>query len=160
MILPFLFIVALLNNIFLIAIFIIRKNDKKMPLLRKVGITYLSIFIPAAILGIILSIVEMMEPYHAIFFAIFLAFLGLEVLFDYIMKVDFRTNWKLVVPYLLLYYAMNYGMFIMSWKQDANLGSILLVLFIVQIIVNIWSHPRPGKKKHATPGTLSAKNDA
>nr|MDO8110965.1 hypothetical protein [Candidatus Sigynarchaeota archaeon] len=141
----YLFLMALANDFFLIWIFIIRKNPKA-PLLRKVGITYLSIFIPAAIIGIFLANIEMMESYYTIFLVIFLVFLGLEILYDYILKIDFRTNWKQAVPYLILYYAMNYGLVVMPWKRDLVFGIILLILFILQIIVNILTHAKFGKK--------------
>jgi len=147
--LPFLFIIALSNGIFLIAIFIIRKNPQST-LLRKVGSTYILLFIPAAIIGIVLSIIENYGLYYTTFLAIFLAFLGVEALFDYVLKVDFRKNWKLLIPYLALYYAMNYGLVVMVWKLDVILGMILLILFIAQIIVNILTHP-PIRKNNIQP---------
>ncbi|MBN2152249.1 MAG: hypothetical protein JW839_12435 [Candidatus Lokiarchaeota archaeon] len=148
MIHPFLSVVALCNSAFLIAIFVVRKNPAS-PLLRKIGKTYLVLFIPAGIAGIVIVLVEHADPSYLISLAAFLAYLGLEALFDYVLKVDFRSNWKLVVPYLVLYYVYNYGFFVMPWKQDLVLGIILLSLFIAQLVTNAITHPRSKKK----PGT-------
>ena len=77
---------------------------------------------------------------------IFLAFLLLEWLFDFVLKINFRENWKKnwksLVPYLGLYYATNYGFVVMPWKTSLIWGIIMLCLFIIQIIVNLRSHPK------------------
>jgi hypothetical protein len=138
------FLLASCNSIFLLAIFIIRKNPAS-PLLRKIGKTYLFLFIPAGIAGIILSLVELAEISYFIYLAIFLAYLGLDALFDFVLKVDFRSNWKLLVPYLVLYFAYNYGFYVMPWKQDVVLGIILLALFIAQLVTNATTHPQSKK---------------
>ncbi len=141
----FIFIVALCNSAFLVAIFIVRRNPAS-PLLRKIGKTYLALFIPAGIAGIIVTLVEQADPSYIFYLTMFLAYLGLEALFDYVLKVEFRTNWKLLVPYLVLYYIYNYGFMVMPWKQDVVLGVILMTLFIAQIVTNAITHPRPKKR--------------
>ena len=79
---------------------------------------------------------------YSIFLGIFLAFLALEGLYDYILKIPFRENWKLLTPYLVLYYAMNYGFVVMVWKISLPRGLLMLGLFIIQIIINICTHSR------------------
>jgi hypothetical protein len=139
---PVYFALGLVNNLFLIFIFLIRKN--RLALLRKVGWIYLLLAIPA-IYSIILVQQENKSIRYTIFLGIFLAFLAIEALYDYILKVPFRENmdWKLLVPYVALYISMNYGFVVMVWKYDSLLrGIILLGLFIIQLITNIMSHPR------------------
>lgn len=139
---PFFFILGLVNNIFLIFIFLIRKN--RMGILQRIGWVYLLLAIPAAY-GIILVVQEQKAVQYGIFLGIFLAFLLLEWLYDYVLKINFRENWKKnwkwLVPYLGLYYAMNYGFVVMPWKTSLVWGLIMLGLFIIQIIVNIRTHP-------------------
>jgi len=67
-------------------------------------------------------------------------YLALEWVYDYILKIPFRQNWKLLTPYLLLYYAMNYGFIVMVWKTSLTGGIIMLSLSIIQIIANIITH--------------------
>jgi uncharacterized membrane protein len=100
--------------------------------------------IPAAY-GIFLVAMEQKTASYSIFLAIFLAFLALEWLLDYFLKIPFRENMKQnlkwVVPYLGLYYATNYGFVVMPWKTSLMWGVIMLGLFIIQLVVNLRSHP-------------------
>ena len=139
----FFFILGLVNSVFLIFIFLIRKN--RLVILQRIGWGYLLLAIPAAY-GIFLVVQEQKTVRYAIFLVIFLAFLLLEWLFDFVLKINFRENWKKnwksLVPYLGLYYAMNYGFVVMPWKTSLIWGIIMLCLFIIQIIVNLRSHPK------------------
>jgi hypothetical protein len=139
----FFFIFGLINSVFLIVIFLIRQ--RRLSLVRRIGSIYLLLAIPA-VYGIILVVQERKTVRYSIFLGIFLVFLLLEWLLDYVFKINFRENWKgnwkWVVPYLGLYYAMNYGFVVMPWKTSLVWGLIMLGLFIVQIIANLKSHPK------------------
>ena len=139
----FYFIIGIVNSLFLIFIFLIRRN--RLTFLKRIGWLYLLLAIPAAY-GIILVAQEQKTVRYSIFLGIFLAFLALEWLFDYVFKIDFRENlkknWRVTVPYLCLYYAMNYGFVVMPWKTSWVWGIIMLVLGVFQIITNIRSHPK------------------
>jgi len=139
----FFFILGLVNSVFLILIFLIRKN--RLVILQRIGWGYLLLAIPAAY-GIFLVVQEQKTVQYTIFLVIFLAFLLLEWLFDFVLKINFRENWKKnwksLVPYLGLYYATNYGFVVMPWKTSLIWGIIMLCLFIIQIIVNLRSHPK------------------
>jgi len=140
------FVLGLVNSVFLIFIFLIRKN--RSVILQRIGWVYLLLAIPAAY-GIILVAQEQQTIRYSIFLGIFLAFLLLEWLYDYVLKINFRENWrknwKWMVPYLSLYYAMNYGFVVMPWKISLVWGLIMLGLFIIQITANLKSHPKMGK---------------
>jgi len=81
----------------------------------------------------------------------FLAFLAIEALYDWILKIPFREtmDWKQYAPYVALYISMNYGFVVMVWKYYSVIGGVVMLgLFVIQIIANIVSHPRAtsGKK--------------
>jgi len=139
----FFFVLGLVNSIFLILLFLVRKN--RIDLVHQFGWIYFLLAIPAAY-GIFLVHQENETVRYTIFLGIFLAFLLLEWLYDYVFKINFRENWKKnwkwAVPYLVLYYAMNYGFVVMPWKTSLTWGLIMLGLFIVQIITNLRSHPK------------------
>ena len=139
----FFFILGLVNSIFLILIFLIRKN--KLSLVERFGWMYFLLAIPA-VYGIVLTVMEQESSRYVIFLGIFLGFLLFEWLLDYYLKINFRENfkknWKWILPYLGLYYAMNYGFVVMPWKASLAWGIIMLGLFVVQIIVNLRSHPK------------------
>jgi hypothetical protein len=85
------------------------------------------------------------SPQYAVFMGIFLAYLFLEWLFDHILNPGFqeswRQDWRWLTPYLVLYYAMNYGFVVMPWKHNFIWGVIMFSLTVVQITANMWSHP-------------------
>ena len=143
----FFFVLGLVNSTFLIFIFLIRKS--RFALLQRIGWLYLLLAIPA-VYGIILVAQEQKTVRYSIFLAIFMAFLFLEWLLDYVLRIDFRENWKKnwkwVVPYLGLYYAMNYGFVVMPWRTSMAWGLTMAGLFAVQIITNLRSHPRSADK--------------
>ena len=114
-----------------------------MDILRRMGWVYLLLAIPA-VYGIVLVVQEQKDVRYSIFLGIFLAFLALEGIYDWILKLPFRQNWRLLIPYLCLYYSMNYGFVVMVWKTSLIEGLIMLALAIIQIVVNISSH-RKGK---------------
>jgi len=136
---PFFFILGVVNNAFLIFIFVIRK--KRMDILQRIGWVYLLLAIPAAY-GIFLVIQEQKAWQYTVFLGIFIAFLALEGLYDFVLRIPFRQNWKLLIPYLCLYYAMSYGFVVMVWKSSLTGGVVMLALTIAQIVVNISTHPR------------------
>ena len=139
----FFFVLGIVNSALLIFIFLIRKD--RLALLQRIGWVYLLLAIPA-VYGIFLVIQEQKTVRYSIFLGIFLAFLALEWLFDYVLKINFRENWKQnwrwVLPYLVLYYAMNYGFVVMPWKTSLPWGLVMLGPFIIQIITNLRSHPK------------------
>ena len=135
------FILGIVNNLFLIYIFLIRK---KMTILQRIGKFYFLLAIPA-VYGIFLAQQENKAAQYSIFLGIFLAFLALEALYDYLLKIPFRENlkkyWKPAIPYLALYYAMNYGFVVMILKNYSQIGGVIMLgLFIIQIVVNISTH--------------------
>jgi hypothetical protein len=116
---PFFFALGLVNSIFLILLFLVRKN--RITLLYRFGWIYFILAIPA-VYGIFLVYQENETARYTIFLGIFLAFLLIEWLYDYVFKINFRENWKKnwkwLAPYLGLYYAMNYGFVVMPWKTS------------------------------------------
>jgi len=136
----FYFILGILNNILLISIFLIVKFSE-MSKLRVIGIVYMFLSVPA-IFGIFIALQQDKPVQYVVFLFIFIAFLILEGIYDYILKIPFRKNWKLLIPFLILYWSMNYGFVVMVWKNSVVQGGIMLGLFIIQLIANIISHTK------------------
>jgi hypothetical protein len=137
---PFYFALGLVNSGFLIFIFLIRKNH--LDLVQRIGWVYFLLAIPA-IYAIFLVQHERKTQRYTVFLGIFLAFLAIEALYDWILKIPFREtmDWRQLTPYVALYISMNYGFVVMTWKYySVPYGIILLVLFIIQIIANLVTH--------------------
>lgn len=131
------FILGIVNSVFLVLIFLLRKNHPA--LIQSYGWVYLLLAIPA-IYVIFLVRSEEKAVQYLIFLGIFLAFLILEGLLDFVWKVPFRQDWRILTPYLVLYYAMNYGFIVMVWKDARSQGILMLALFVVQLVANFSSH--------------------
>lgn len=137
----FFFVLGLVNSISLISVFILRKN--RLDLVKRFGWIYLLLIFPA-VSGVVLAS-WIQSPQYAVFLGIFLAYLLLEWLFDHILSPGFqekwRQDWRWLTPYLVLYYAMNYGFVVMPWKHNLLWGLIMFSLAVIQITANMWSHP-------------------
>jgi len=139
-----LIILGILHNLILIIIFILRKWEK-WKIVFKLGILYDFLSIPSIYL-LIIAILEHYPQKDIIFLSIFILFIGFEMLLDHILKIEFRSNWKILVPYLILYYASNYSIVMLNWNQNLFVGILILVLMVLQIIINIITHPKIEKK--------------
>lgn len=137
----FFFGLGLVNSVCLIVIFLLRRWN--LALLAKVGWLYFLLAVPA-VYGIVLVQQEHESVQYVIFLAIFLAFLSIEALYDWILKLPFREtmDWRVLVPYVALYFASTYGFVVMPWKTSQIRGIIMMTLFVAQIIANILTHPR------------------
>jgi hypothetical protein len=131
------FLLGIANNAMLIAIFLIR--GRHLALLERFGWVYLLLGLPA--LYLLLVALRAHAAYqYSVFLGIFLAFLALEGLLEFVLRTPFRQDWRLLTPYLLLYFAMNYGFVAMSWKASPRQGGVMLVLFVGQIVTNMLTH--------------------
>jgi hypothetical protein len=134
------FILGLVSNIYMMAIFLIRRK-RSLTMLRRVGRWYFILAIPALV-NILLLRYDAQFVRYGIFLGLFLAFLLVEWVYDYRLHIDWRRNWKLLAPYLALYYAANYGFVVMPWKMEhrALQGITMLVVVVIQISVNVATH--------------------
>jgi len=139
----FYFLLGIVNSLLLIAIFLLVRYAKAAQV-ATAGKVYLALAVPA-IIGIVLAQQQQKPVQYTIFLGIFLAFLMLEGIYDFVLKVSFRDNWKLLTPYLLLYWSMNYGFIVVTWRHSKLQGGILLGLFVLQILANIRSHKKVAK---------------
>lgn len=143
------FAIGLVNSLSLIGIFVIRGTRGIAPL-RRIGPLYLLLAAPAA-LALALVSVEQKAWEYAFFLGVFIGFLAVEGLLEFVWRIPFRENWKLLVPYLTLYFIMNYGFVAMVWKTSLTEGLILGALFVVQIAANAATHgPLRGKRSTRT----------
>jgi hypothetical protein len=90
----FFFILGLVNNIFLIFIFLVRKTHK-MATLQRIGVGYLLLAIPA-VYGIFLVVQEQKAVQYGIFLGIFLTYLALEWVYDFVLKPPFSSELEII----------------------------------------------------------------
>ena len=144
---PLIFVTAILNSILLTTVFLSYRAARNT-LVKRLGIAYLTLAAPGTV-ALYLAIAGGTHAETIIFLGIFLAYLLIEWLYDFALKLDFRRNWKLLTPYLLLYFAMNYGFFVMTWRRSYVRGSIVLALTAIQITANMLAHVKKTGNKGA-----------
>ncbi len=144
---PFFFALGLADNVCLILVFVLRK--RRLDLVQRYGWLYLGLAIPT-VYGLVLAQQEGSLVQYAVFLAIFLAFLWIEALYDWVLKVPFRESmdWRLLVPYVALYISSSYGFVVMTWRYySVAAGVLLLVLTVAQFLTNALSHPRAKSRR-------------
>jgi hypothetical protein len=132
------FVLGLVNNVFLSLIFLLVATHN-ISVVERYGWIYLLLLIPT-ICAFFLKKPKKDAKRYTVFLGIFIAFLIIEAMYDHVFKISFRENWLLLVPYIILYWGMNYGFAVMVWKTSHRRGIIMIGLFVIQIIVNIFSH--------------------
>ena len=133
----FLFI-AILMNFLVIAIFILRKKGFEQ-LEHKIGYIVISCAIPLFIIMLNYILIGK-ELWIIIYIIIMISFLMIEMVLDYILKIDFRTNLKIVVPYVIIYYIAFWGLLAISFVINLIAGFIVFGVFILNLISTIYAH--------------------
>ncbi|GAA2156009.1 hypothetical protein FHX52_4133 [Humibacillus xanthopallidus] len=138
---PLFFALGVVNNLALISIFILR--DRRLDLIQRYGWLYLLLALPATY-AIVLARQEQQPPQYTIFLILYLAFLAVEALYDWVLKIPFRESmdWRLLVPYVALYISSSYGFVVMVWKDSVPGGLLMLLLTVGQFIANAVTHRR------------------
>jgi hypothetical protein len=153
MIFYLLFALALIHNILLIFIFYVRKHaDETHSAEKKIGFFYIPISFILATIALIWGIMDNLGGNFIVFVIIFMVYLIIETLLDFVLKTDFRSNIKVAIPYVILYYMANYCVVMLVWLENITAGVVVLILMIIQYIMNAWSHPKPGKRDEKLTG--------
>lgn len=138
---PLFFALGVANGVALLVVFLLRR--RRLDMVRRFGWLYFLLAVPASY-GIVLAQREQAPVQYTIFLAIFLAFLAVEALYDWVLKVPFRErpDWRLLVPYVALYISSCYGFVVMVWRESVPGGVLMLALTVAQFAANAATHPR------------------
>ncbi len=118
---------ALLFNVFIIGVYIAQKLGKA-GLVRKFGIAVLVLTIPFLVVFISYLITGKPTWEYLVFLAIFV-YMFLEWLWDYRMKIDFRSKPKLHIPYIILFYIVLFGNIRIAFTISSTWGWIISISF-------------------------------
>jgi hypothetical protein len=135
----FLFI-AILLNVFIIVIFLLRFRGLE-ELEHKFGYLVIACAFPLVII-LINYIWISIDLWIVIYIVIIISFLFVETILDYILKVNFRTNPKIVGLYILFYYISFWGLLAISFVIDLVIGFVVFGLFMISVGVTIYTHKK------------------
>jgi hypothetical protein len=135
-------IIANLNNVFLIGIFLARIY-KYQTIEYWLGLLFISSFIPLMLM--LAKAFEMNRPLiYLIQLILMLSFICLELLLDYILKIDFRQNRNILIPYITLFYASFGGMIGIASQAGKPWSIITIITFFVMTFLSLFMHFKAG----------------
>jgi hypothetical protein len=138
---PAMFVIANLVNLFMIGIFLCRPLGLKT-LERSLGLAQIALIAPIAIVAIA-NLRAGREWWTVALPALLIAFLLVELMLDYVLKVDFRHT-RLLGPYLGLYYLSLMGMIGYSFGVGKPYGAVTLATYLLQLLATWYSYARVG----------------
>ena len=118
---------AVLFNLLIAGIFIAQKHNKER-LVRTFGISWLCLVFPLAVVFVTFLRGERNEGVAISFIIIFL-YMFVELLLDYILKIDFRSQPRTHVPYIILEYLALFSMIWLAFLIDPVVGYIVSICF-------------------------------
>jgi hypothetical protein len=136
-----LFAVANLVNILMTGIFLSRPKGLKR-VEKGLGIIVVALGIPAAI-SVLLNVLGKREWWSIVLPLLLVVFLTVELILDYILKLDFRHT-SILWPYLLLYYISLWGMIGYAFLIGRNYGFVTLITYFLQLFATGYSYSKVG----------------
>jgi hypothetical protein len=139
---PVFFGLGVANALALLVVFVLRA--RRLDLVERFGWLYLLLAVPA-VWALVLAHQEHAPVQYTVFLAIFLGFLAIEALYDWVLRIPFREkpDWRVLTPYVALYVSSSYGFVVMTWKESVAAGIVILVLTVVQVAANAMTHRSP-----------------
>jgi hypothetical protein len=135
------FICANLFNLFIICIMISRPFGLER-LERVVGILNILLLIPL-IIAVILNFASGRDWWTFVLPLVMIAFLILELLLDYVLKIPFRET-RLLWPYLALFYLSAWMMIGYTFLVNRTFGFITLITYFLGLAATAYSYSQVG----------------
>lgn len=129
-------ITATFFNVLIAAIFIAQKRQRTN-LVRIFGISWLCLGIPLLVVFIHYLRVGN-ELWIMIYFGLVLFYMLVELLLDYILKFDFRSQLSTHIPYIILEYIALFGLIGISFAIARTWGLIVSISFWVLLASLIY----------------------
>lgn len=138
-----LWIVVCVNlfNLLLVVLFWARISDQPF-VARIAGIASILLGLPLAVLAIS-NLLQHRTWWTVVLPLLLVLFLLIELLFDYILKIEFRQTW-LVGPYLLFYYLGSMVMVGYAFMVKVPYGVITLITYFIQVGLGVYSRFKTG----------------
>lgn len=135
-------IIANVNNLLLISIFIARiYHYHKIE--HVLGIVFIVSILP--LMWMFLKAIEMSRPFmYFLQLGLMISFIIAELILDYILKLEFRQNRSIVIPYVMLFYASFGGMIGIAGERGKHWMIITIITFLVMVSVSFLMYFRTG----------------
>ena len=133
-------IIANVNNVLMISIFISRiYNYQRIEYF--LGIVFMVI----PLMWMFVKAVEMSQPFiHMLQLGLMICFIIVELILDYILKLEFRQNQSIVIPYVTLFYASFGGMIGIASPSGKHWMLITIITFLIMVALSFVMHFKTG----------------
>ena len=111
-----------------------RENEK---LLRRIGVIIISLLIPLIVVFIHYLVIGQ-ELRRVIYIIVIFIYLIVELLLDFILKIEFRDKTSTHVPYIILEYAACFAFIYNTLAINETLGWIVSICFWVMLATLIY----------------------
>jgi len=101
------------------------------------GLINVAMIVPVGAI-IILNYMNQREWWTTVLPLFFLAFLVLELVFDYVLKLNFRET-QLLWPYLTLFYISQFTMIGFSFLAKKQYGYVTLVTYFILLFTTLYA---------------------
>ena len=118
---------AIAFNLFIAAIFITQKLGREK-IVKTLGILWLWLLIPLA-LAFVSYLREGRKTWIFISFGFIFMYMLVELLLDYVFKIDFRSKPVIHVPYIILEYIALFGLIGIAFEIGYAWGVVVTVCF-------------------------------
>ena len=111
-----------------------RENEK---FLRGIGVIIISLIIPLIIVFIDYLVIGQ-ELMRFIYLIVIFIYLIVELLLDFILKIDFRAKTRTHVPYIILEYAACFAFIFNTIEINETLGWVVSICFWAMLATLIY----------------------
>ena len=139
---------AIAFNLLIVGIFISQRHQRPK-LTRTLGIVWLSLAIPFVIVFVHYVTVGR-DPWILVYYGFILLYFIVELLLDYVLKIEFRQKLITHIPYIILEYIALFGLIGISFAIDRTWGILVSITFwavMASLIYLYWGR----KKKNEAP---------
>ncbi|NCF67562.1 MAG: hypothetical protein GWP61_16480 [Chloroflexi bacterium] len=130
-------ITAVVFNLQITGVYLAGKQ-KRLDLVKRFGAVMLSLTLPLAIVYLYYLAVGRATWITIAFIFIFL-YMFVELLFDFILKIDFRKEPALHIPYIILFYIVEFVFIAVAFSINATSGYLVSISFWILLAALIYS---------------------
>ena len=145
----------------LIACIYVASKHERFDLVRRLGSVVIALALPVCIM-FVHSLLAGRPLRIMLYLAAILLYIGLELVLDFILKIEFRKNPAIHIPYIVVFYIACFGFIGISFSIDNSWGYVVSASFWI-LLASLIYLMRGGKKtvpaNEATPARSSRQND-
>ena len=137
-------VTAVVFNIQIMGIYIASKQ-KRFDMVRRFGVVVISLSLPLALV-FMNNLIVGQERWIMVGFGFIFLYLFVELLFDFILHIEFRSKPLLHVPYIILFYIIEFTFISIAFSIDVISGYLVSISFWALLACLVYAYWPGGKK--------------